>query len=162
MQQQKQKQPSSSAILAIVRFRVFRKRKGQHHHHLLAGNGANIARGCREEGDRSSSLSLQWSTRCSTKYEIPAVPVPNADSDSIIGSSSGASSTDRLLLPLLLPDAAVANLVAVVVFNVAKAQLQQHGIGREESGAAGERSNSFNLEKGRRRRQTQTPGRRVK
>lgn len=80
--------------------------------------------------------------------------MPNADSDSIIGSSSGASSTDRLLLPLLLPDAAVANLVAVVVFNVAKAQLQQqHGIGREESGAAGERSNSFNLEKGRRRRQ---------
>lgn len=91
-------------------------------------------------------MSLPWSTRCSTKYEIPAVPVRNADSDSIIGSGSGASSTDRLLLPLLLPDAAaVANLA---VFNVAKAQLQQqqHGI------AAGERSNSFNLEKGRRRR----------
>lgn len=34
------------AILAIVRFRVFRKRKGQHHHHLLAGKGANIARRC--------------------------------------------------------------------------------------------------------------------
>lgn len=100
-------------------------------------------------------MSLWWSTRCSTKYEIPAVPVPNADSDSIIGSSSGSSSVNRLLLPLLLPDAeaaeaALANLIAVVVFNVAKAQLQQQrGIGREESGAAGERSNSFNLGEGK-------------